>query len=508
MSVEGNGRASSAPGTRASAGSTPAWPSWARDWSSWTSPGHWSESLVDEGIAASWLAAPIVGEPDQDARAVLDGARGGRRAPDAVLTFWENSIDVCARVATALGLPDQPGRRRSTPRAARSARASSRPSCGLPTPARRRVRSLDELFAASPYVGFPAVVKPEFGASAMGCVRVDTPRAAARRLLARAQRRSPRDTTASSATGNDLLVEEYLDGVEFDVDLVMHDGECVFSSVSQNWPTAEPSFQETGLHCPPDHDRKAVSRAGRPVRADGAGASGCTAACCTSRGRRPAGGRASSRSTPAWAAAGSTSTCGRVGRRPDRGPPAQLLDLPPSAHPEPQAAVPRSSTGSLRARDGSAGRAADRRRPREGRRGPSIVDVDAEVGEEVDGPEAVFAHAAGRGVGVRQGPQAARAASIEVQRVPARVEGVLASHLSTGSRLRPGVAVTSPLDPIESAARQLVRGVVDPGDEPDRDGEPDAVDGGERRVASAGSERSRGGAGGRRRTRRAPGSRC
>ena len=60
--------------------------------------------------------------------------------------------------------------------------------------------------------------------------------------------------------GNDLLLEEYLDGVEFDVDLVMQDGECVFSSVSQNWPTAEPSFQETGLHCPPDHNRKDVRR--------------------------------------------------------------------------------------------------------------------------------------------------------------------------------------------------------------------------------------------------------
>jgi carbamoylphosphate synthase large subunit len=44
---------------------------------------------------------------------------------------------------------------------------------GLPTPAAQRVRSLDELFAAAAEVGFPAVVKPEFGASAMGCLRVD-----------------------------------------------------------------------------------------------------------------------------------------------------------------------------------------------------------------------------------------------------------------------------------------------------------------------------------------------
>jgi carnosine synthase len=38
----------------------------------------------------------------------------------------------------------------------------------------------------------------------------------------------------------------------------MEDGEPAFSSVSQNWPTAEPSFQETGLHCPPDHNERAV----------------------------------------------------------------------------------------------------------------------------------------------------------------------------------------------------------------------------------------------------------
>ena len=46
--------------------------------------------------------------------------------------------------------------------------------------------------------------------------------------------------------------------MEFDVDLALQDGKCVFSSVSQNWPTAEPSFQETGLHLPPDHDKRAV----------------------------------------------------------------------------------------------------------------------------------------------------------------------------------------------------------------------------------------------------------
>ena len=34
--------------------------------------------------------------------------------------------------------------------------------------------SLDELYAAAADIGFPAVVKPEFGASAVGCVRIDS----------------------------------------------------------------------------------------------------------------------------------------------------------------------------------------------------------------------------------------------------------------------------------------------------------------------------------------------
>ena len=92
---------------------------------------------------------------------------------DGVLTFWENSVCEAARVAVALGLPGNP------PQAVDAARSKVRTRelsarLGLPTPKAQRVRSLDELFAAAADVGFPAVVKPEFGASAMGCVRVNS----------------------------------------------------------------------------------------------------------------------------------------------------------------------------------------------------------------------------------------------------------------------------------------------------------------------------------------------
>jgi carnosine synthase len=220
--------------------------------------GHWSESLVADGIASAWLAAPVDGDPDHDAEAVLEAlARAGVR-PNGVLTFWEDSVSAAARVAAALGLPGNP------PDAVDAARSKVQTRdlsarLGLPTPRARRVRSLDELFAAAAHVGFPAVVKPEFGAGAMGCIRVDDVESLPG-VYSVVRRVVDPERDVIFRAGNDLLLEQYLDGVEFDVDLVMQDGSCLFSSVSQNWPTAEPSFQETGLHCPPDHDRKAVRR--------------------------------------------------------------------------------------------------------------------------------------------------------------------------------------------------------------------------------------------------------
>lgn len=218
--------------------------------------GHWSERLVGEGVAARWLATPVTGDADIDARAVLDALRGANEQPDGVLTFWEDSVPVAARVAAALGLPGNPIESVDAARSKlRTRELSAR--LGLPTPRAVRVRSLDELYAAAADIGFPAVVKPEFGALAVGCVRVDSFQVLPA-VYRRVRQAVDPEADAIFRAGNDLLLEEYLDGVEFDVDLVLEDGACVFASVSQNWPTAEPSFQERGLHCPPDHRARGV----------------------------------------------------------------------------------------------------------------------------------------------------------------------------------------------------------------------------------------------------------
>ena len=221
-------------------------------------PGHWSSALVDDGVASAWLPVPFTGNADEDAAAVVAALAEAGVRPDGILTFWEECPPIAARAAAALGLPGNPVAAVDAARSkVRTREASS--SAGLPTPRSRRVQSVDELFAAAADIGFPAVVKPEFGHSQVGCIRVDAFESLPD-IYWLVRKELATTTVVNLHSRTELLFEEYLDGVEFDVDLVLDDGRCVFSSVSQQAPTNEPSFQETGLHCPPDHDAKAVRR--------------------------------------------------------------------------------------------------------------------------------------------------------------------------------------------------------------------------------------------------------
>src|SRR5439155_15085477 len=127
---------------------------------------------VDDGVASEWLSVPIAGEPDEDAASVAGVLSAAKVRPDGVLTFWEECPPISARVAATLGLPGNPIEAVDAARSKlRTREASER--AGLPTPRAQRVQSVDQLFAAAADIGFPAVVKPEFGHSQVGCVRVD-----------------------------------------------------------------------------------------------------------------------------------------------------------------------------------------------------------------------------------------------------------------------------------------------------------------------------------------------
>lgn len=58
------------------------------------------------------------------------------------------------------------------------------------------------------------------------------------------------DGNAAAWMDLSIMMEEYLDGDEVDVDLVFSRYQPVYGSITDNWPTVEPYFNETGSNCP------------------------------------------------------------------------------------------------------------------------------------------------------------------------------------------------------------------------------------------------------------------
>jgi carnosine synthase len=138
-------------------------------------------------------------------------------------------------------------------------------AAGLPTPKNSLIKTEEEVPLAAKRVGFPAVLKPVSGAASLGVKKVENEAdlwrcykevmAEMKSLVVSSGALIKGDggsngVDASSVIDLTLLLEQYLDGTEVDVDVVMSDGEWQYACVSDNGPTLEPYFNETWAVCP------------------------------------------------------------------------------------------------------------------------------------------------------------------------------------------------------------------------------------------------------------------
>ena len=248
-------------------------------------PDSWAQVLVADGTVEAFVPLDF-GDADtvfDRALAALQAVRRDVGDLDGVCTFCEMAVPLVARLAEALGLPGNPPSAVDTARD-KSATRTTLEAAGLPSPRHFLISDPGQVAAAGAHVGFPAVIKPIFGAASIGVVRVndaaDLDRAYARvqkemasaRIVAGAlqqgeveeEKKEEEDGSAAAAAPADgapapaasswikttLMLEEYLDGPEVDVDLVLSEGAAVYGAVTDNWPTVEPYFNETGSNCP------------------------------------------------------------------------------------------------------------------------------------------------------------------------------------------------------------------------------------------------------------------
>mmetsp|Transcript_75504 Transcript_75504/g.164725 ORF Transcript_75504/g.164725 Transcript_75504/m.164725 type:complete len:635 (+) Transcript_75504:193-2097(+) len=232
-------------------------------------PDSWARSLVDEGIIAKFI--PI--DMSQETSAVFEQSLAAIRAladdpttreADGICTFCELSVPVVARLSEHLQLPGHSPVAVDKARDKHWTRAEMR-KAGLPSPKNMLIHSTAELESAAKEVGFPAVLKPISGAASLGVKKVvdmeDLKSAyqevieELRSLVVSSGALVKNDGTGTGVNANQvmdctILMEQYLDGDEVDIDVVMSGGEWRYAAVTDNGPTLEPYFNETWAVCP------------------------------------------------------------------------------------------------------------------------------------------------------------------------------------------------------------------------------------------------------------------
>lgn len=232
-------------------------------------PDSWSQRLVGEGLIAKFLPVDMSQSGDQvfaQALAAIKGlgADGLTGTVDGVTTFVELSVPLVARLCEALALPGMSPEAVDNARDKHATRACLA-RAGLPTPRNFLIKNAADVALAGQQVGFPAVIKPVSGAASLGVIKVESADSLERSYNEVITELSSLVVSSGALIKNDgsgtgvnagcminlaVLMEQYLDGCETDIDVVMSGGEWHYAAVSDNGPTLEPYFNETWAASP------------------------------------------------------------------------------------------------------------------------------------------------------------------------------------------------------------------------------------------------------------------
>jgi len=162
---------------------------------------------------------------------------------DGVATFEDNAGPLAALLANAMHLTGHPllsvGFSKN--------KIFTREVCmeaGIPSPRFFRIKSAEDLEAAAAHVGFPAVLKPVSGSSSVATYLVNDMHTLRQRYgqtisesaghLKTSNIHSDDESELIWARGFDMTLEEFLDGDEFDVDVLLFEGEPVYAAVTRD----------------------------------------------------------------------------------------------------------------------------------------------------------------------------------------------------------------------------------------------------------------------------------
>lgn len=193
---------------------------------------------------ADATGVPIVVCDTEDDTAVLAAVReaAAGRALAGATTTSDFFLEHTARLAQSLGVPGHAPRTAAVCRDKSRTREALR-DAGVPQPAHAVVEDIDAVAEAVAHVGLPCVVKPVDGSGSQHvrwCADAADAAAHAGRILA------VTENVRGQASPGKALVEEFVSGPEYSVEMFCTGGEAVSVGVTRRTTTPLPYFVETG----------------------------------------------------------------------------------------------------------------------------------------------------------------------------------------------------------------------------------------------------------------------
>ncbi|XP_014648645.1 PREDICTED: carnosine synthase 1 [Ceratotherium simum simum] len=236
-------------------------------------PNHFASQLVQTFIHFDVTEHQ---RDEENARLLAELVRARGLQLDGCFSYWDDCLVLTALLCQELGLPCNP------PATMRLAKQKSRTQLHLlrrhgppwPAPSLHAVpccplESEADVERAVRQVPLPGVMKLEFGAGAVGVRLVeDAPQCHEHfSRIARDLQGEADHPGIGLGWGNAMLLMEFVEGTEHDVDLVLFGGRLLGAFVSDNGPTRLPGFTETAACMPtglaPEQEAQLVQAAFR-----------------------------------------------------------------------------------------------------------------------------------------------------------------------------------------------------------------------------------------------------
>ncbi|MBN1258582.1 ATP-grasp domain-containing protein, partial [Candidatus Peregrinibacteria bacterium] len=168
---------------------------------------------------------------------------------DGVLTFWEDDVLLTSRIADKFGLIGVPYKVAQNCRNKFLFRRFCEKNA-IPCPRYVLIHSEKDLDAVIRQLTFPVVLKPVFGSSSAFVVKVEDKDELPGVYKYLKENVSPQIESAL-ADGTGIFAEEYIDGDEIDIEMLVQNGKVKFSAVIDNYKiSGEPFFMETAASIP------------------------------------------------------------------------------------------------------------------------------------------------------------------------------------------------------------------------------------------------------------------